>query len=202
MVAAGVAANWGWVGLEPFLAGFLVEVAWARTGWGGLEVGGGDEGVALALGLVEGKAVATLVAATAAAREELGGEADSAGWDMAGGVGVAPWTGVVMGVDWLAGVAFGAMALGNCFFELWLLWGGVVLCWEGVPASLSTSMGEASIVRVVDAAMVYKQGAVMIKVVAASCEAGGLCFHGSRGCLFGAFGGRRFDSGWWGAEER
>jgi len=71
MVAAGVAANWGWVGLEPFLAGFLVEVGWARTCWGGLGVGGGEEEVALALalGLVEGEAVATLAAATAAARE-------------------------------------------------------------------------------------------------------------------------------------
>jgi len=153
-----------------------VEVAWARTCWGGIEVGGGDKGVALALGLVEGKAVATLAAATAATREELGGEADGAGWDMAGGVGVAPWTGVVMGVDWLVGVAFGAMAPGDCFFELWLLQGGVALRWAGVPASLSTSMGEASVVREVDAAMAYKWGAVVIGVVAASWEAGGaLC---------------------------
>jgi len=125
MVTTGVAADWGLVGLEPFLAGFLVEVAWARACWGGFEVGGDEEGVALALGLVESEAVAILAAATATAREELGGEANCAGWDVAGGVGVAPWTGVLVGGDWLVEVAFGGMAPGECFFELQLLQGGV-----------------------------------------------------------------------------
>jgi len=149
-----------------------VEVAWARACWGGLEVGGDEEGVALALSLVEGEAVVTLAAATAAAREDLGGEANGAGGDVAGGVGAAPWTGLLMGVDWLVEVAFGGMAPGDCFFELQLLWGGEVLRWAGVPAGLSTSIGEALVVRIMDAAMAYEWGAVVIGVVAASWEAG------------------------------
>jgi len=111
--------------LEPFLVGVLAEVAWARACGNGLEVGGDEEGVALALGLVEGEAVVTLAAATAAAKEELGGEANGAGWDVAGGVGVAPWVGVLVGVDWFVEVAFGGVAPGECFFELQLLQGGV-----------------------------------------------------------------------------
>jgi len=42
-------------------------------------VGGDREGVALAIGLVEDEVVATPSAAIAAAREELGGEANGAG---------------------------------------------------------------------------------------------------------------------------
>jgi len=85
--------------MEPFLVGVLAGVAWARACGGGLEVGGDEEGVALVLGLVEGEVVVTLAAAMAVARDELGGEASGAGWDVAGGVGVAPWAGVLVGVD-------------------------------------------------------------------------------------------------------
>jgi len=49
--------------------------------------------VAQVAGLVAGVAVAAPPAATTAAREELGGEAEGADWFMAGGV-VAPWAGV------------------------------------------------------------------------------------------------------------
>jgi len=48
-------------------------VAWVETCKGGLEVGGGEERVALVLGLVGGGVVAMPAAATAAAKEELGG---------------------------------------------------------------------------------------------------------------------------------
>ena len=48
-------------------------VAWVEACKGGLEVGGGEERVALVLGLVGGGVVATPAAATAAAKEELGG---------------------------------------------------------------------------------------------------------------------------------
>jgi len=50
-----------------------MEVAWVEACEGGLEVGGGEERVALVLGLVRGKVVATPAAATAATKEELGG---------------------------------------------------------------------------------------------------------------------------------
>ncbi len=94
-----------------------MEVAWAGACGGGPEVGGDEEGVALTLGLVEGEAVTTPAAATAAAREELGGEANGAVWFRAGGVGVAPWAGVLVGIVWLVKVAFGGMAPGDCFLN-------------------------------------------------------------------------------------
>jgi len=53
-------------------------------------VGGAEERVALMVGLVVGAALAPPPAATAAARDELGGEAVGAGWFVAGGVGMAP----------------------------------------------------------------------------------------------------------------
>ncbi len=54
--------------------------------------GGGPEvgGVALATGLVVDAAGVSPPAATAATREELGGEAMGAGWLVVGGVGIAP----------------------------------------------------------------------------------------------------------------
>ncbi len=51
-------------------------------------MGGDDEGVALVVGLVTGTTVAMPPAATAAARDELGGEANGVGWLVAGGVGL------------------------------------------------------------------------------------------------------------------
>jgi len=55
-----------------------------------LKWGVDEEGVALALGLVGEEAVVTLAAATAAAREELGGEDDGRGRDVTGRLRVAP----------------------------------------------------------------------------------------------------------------
>jgi len=54
--------------------------------------GGGPEagGVALAVGLVVGAAGVSPPPATAAARDELGGEAMGAGWLVAGGIEIAP----------------------------------------------------------------------------------------------------------------
>jgi len=85
-VAAGLAADWDWEDLELFLVGGLDTVAWAWACGGRAEVGGDDEGVALVVGLVTGAAVAMLPAATAAAREELGGEAEGTDWFMTSGV--------------------------------------------------------------------------------------------------------------------
>jgi len=127
LAAAGVVATWGWVDLGPFVVEAWEGVGLAGACGGGLEVGGDEEGVVLVLGLVGEEAVATLAAATAVAREELGGEAIGTGRDIAGGVGVAPGAGVLMGVDGFSEVAFGAMASGDCLAELWLLQGGVVL---------------------------------------------------------------------------
>jgi len=58
--------------LELFLALGLVVVDWGRAGGVELEVGGVDDGVALAAGLAVGTAVAPPPVATAAARDELG----------------------------------------------------------------------------------------------------------------------------------
>ncbi len=95
------------------------------------------------------------------------------GWFVAGGVGVAPWAGVLVGVVGIAEVACEGMAPGEVLAELWLLWGGVALCWAGVPAGFSTSMGEASVGGMVDAAAAYKWGAAVVGMTAASWEAGG-----------------------------
>ncbi len=87
-----------------------------------------DEGVAPVLGLVEEGTVPTMfVAATAVARDELGGEATVAERDVAGGVGVAPETDVLLGVDGLGEGALGGMTPEGCLLELRLLWGGVAL---------------------------------------------------------------------------
>jgi len=122
---------------------------------------------------VTGTTVAAPPAATAAASKELGGEAAGVGWFVAGGVGVAPWAGVLVGVVGIAEVACEGMAPGEVLAELWLLWGGVALCWAGVPAGFSTSMGEASVGGMVDAAAAYKWGAAVVGMTAASWEAGG-----------------------------
>jgi len=110
-------------------------------------------------------------AAAMAASKELGREATGVGRSTAGGVGMALWAGVLVGADWSSEVAFGAMAPGDCLFELRLLRGGVVLHWAGVPAGLSKSMGETPVVRIVDAVATEEWGAA-IGVVATSWEAG------------------------------
>jgi len=84
----------------------------------GLRLGGDDAGVALAEGLVEDAAVVTPPAATAAARDELGGEANGADWFVAGGVEVAPWAGVLTGVVWITEVICVGMAAGEVLVKL------------------------------------------------------------------------------------
>jgi len=76
-------------------------------------MGGDDEGVVQVAGLVVGVAMVALPAATAAAREELGGEAECADWFVAGGVGVAPWAGVLADVIWIREVVCGGVAVGE-----------------------------------------------------------------------------------------
>jgi len=119
-------------------------VALTEACGGGLEVRSDEEGVALALALVGEEAVATLAAATAAAKEELGGEAKGMGRDVTGGEGVAPEAAVQGGADRVREEAFGGVAPRECLLELRLLQGGVVLHWAGVPASVSMSIGEAT----------------------------------------------------------
>jgi len=83
--------------------------------------------------LVVGTAVATPPAATAAAREELGGEAEGADWFVAGGVGVAPWAGVLSAVAWIRELVCEGVAFGEVLVKFWLLHGGVVLHWGPHP---------------------------------------------------------------------
>jgi len=71
----------------------------------------------VAVGWVASPTVAAPPAATAAASEELGRGAAGVGCSMAGGVGMALWAGVLVGVDWFGEVAFGAMAPGDCFLN-------------------------------------------------------------------------------------
>ncbi len=78
---------------------------------------------------------------------------------------------MLVSVVWITEVACEGMAPGEVLVELWLLQGGVVHCWAGVPAGFSTSMGEASVGGIVDPAAVYEQGAAVVGVAAASWEA-------------------------------
>jgi len=61
---------------------------------------------------------------------------------------------------------------GGCLLELQLLQGGVALCWAGVPASLSTSIGEASVGGIAATTEAYELGAEVIGIPVASWEAG------------------------------
>jgi len=70
------------------------------------------------------------------------------------------------------GVALGAAAPEDCFFELWLLQGGVALCWAEVLASMSTSMEDALVSGLVDAAAVYEWEVVVVSVAGTAGEAG------------------------------
>jgi len=106
----------------------LVVVAWACACRGRPEVVG-EEGVTLAVSLVRGVAVAMPSAATAAARDELGGEANGAAWFVTDRVGVAPWAGVLAGMFWITELVCEGMVAGEVLVKLQLLWGGVVLCW-------------------------------------------------------------------------
>jgi len=67
----------------------LVVVDWVGAFGGGPEVGGADEGGVLVVGVDVDAAEAPLPAATAAARDELGGEAVGVGWLVVSGVGMA-----------------------------------------------------------------------------------------------------------------
>jgi len=90
-VDAGLAVACDWEDLELFLVVGLVMEDWACTCGGVAKMGGDDDGVAQVAGLVAGAVVVAPPAATAGAREELGGKAEYADWFMAGGMGVAPW---------------------------------------------------------------------------------------------------------------
>jgi len=105
--------DWDWEDLELFLVVGLVMVDWACACRGGVKVGGDDEGVVQVAGLVAGAAVVALPAAIAAAREELGGETEGADWFMTGGVGVAPWAGVLVDVVWIREVVCGGGCWGD-----------------------------------------------------------------------------------------
>ncbi len=48
----------------------------------------------------------------------------------------------------------------------------MALCWAGVPAGLSTSIGDTVVGGIVETITVYKQGVVVVGVAAASWEAG------------------------------
>jgi len=69
-------------------------------------------------------------------------------------------------------VVFGAVATGDCFLELRLLRGGVALHWVEVPAGMSTSMGDALVGGVVDAAAAYEREAVVVSMAGTAREAG------------------------------
>jgi len=73
-VGAFYSADLVWITVGLSLVGFVEAKVWTGVFWGELEVGGDVVGAALALSLVEVEAVITPAAATAAAREELGGE--------------------------------------------------------------------------------------------------------------------------------
>jgi len=151
----------------------------------------------------EGAMPTMFAAATAAARDELGGEANETGRDVAGGVVVAPKTGVLVGIDEFGKGALGDVTPGGCLLELQLLWGGVALHWAGVPAGLSTSIGEASVGGIAAATKAYKLGAEVVGVAVTSWEAGESSVSiGVGGWFLRTFGGRGFGSHWRGAEER
>jgi len=130
------------VGLEPFLeAG--EGTALAEACGGGLEVRVGVEGMALALALLGEGAVAMLAAAMAAAKEELGGEAKGMAKDITGGEGGALKAAIEWGANKVGEGTFGGVVPRECLLELRLLQGGVALRWAGVPAGVSSSIGEA-----------------------------------------------------------
>jgi len=104
----------------------------------------------------------TFAAATAVARYELSGEASETGRDGAGGVGVAAKTDVLVGIEKFREGALGDMAPGGCLLELQLLWGGVALRWAGVPAGLSTSIGEVLVDGIAVATKAYEPGAGVV----------------------------------------
>jgi len=120
-VAASLATDWDWEDLEFFLVVGLVMVDWVCACGSGVKMGGDDEGVAPVAGLVAGAAMVAPPAATAVAREELGGEAEGADWFMAGGVGVAPCAGVLADVVWIREVVCGGVAVVGDLGKLWLL---------------------------------------------------------------------------------
>jgi len=64
------------------------------------------------------------------------------------------------------------VSVGRTLAKLQLLQGGVALHWAGKPAGLSTSMGEASVVGLADAAAAYEQGAAGVDMSATSWEVG------------------------------
>ncbi len=148
----GLALVWTVAGLELRWEGGLAAGVWVGAFWGVLVAGSGEDAVAVAVSTAIGGTMAVLVAARAAAREELGGEAEAAAWVLAGDTGVAVCPRVLLVGDLLLGVACGGAVSTGCFLELRLLRGGVELRWAGVSAGGSTSIEEASVGRFMDAA--------------------------------------------------
>jgi len=160
------------VGLETFLeAG--EEAALAEACGGGLEVRGVVERVALTLALLGEGAVATFAVAMAAAKEELGGEAKGAARDMTGVEGGAPEAAIWGGANKVGEEALGGVATCRCLLELRLLRGGVALRWAGVPAGVSSSIGEASEGGGAAATAAYEPGAEVCGIPVSSWEAMG-----------------------------
>jgi len=67
--------------------------------------------------------------------------------------------------------ALGGVATCRCFLELQLLRGGVALCWAGVPAGVSSSIGEASEGGGAAATVAYELGAEVCGIPVSSWEA-------------------------------
>jgi len=112
--------------------------------------------------------VATFAVAMAAAKEELGGEAKGAATGVEGG---APEAAIWGGASEVGEEALGGVATCRCFLELWLLRGGVALRWAGVPAGVSSSIGEASEGGGAAATAAYEPGAEVCGIPVSSWEA-------------------------------
>jgi len=151
-VAAGLAVDWGWEDWELFVVGGFVGVSWACAGGGEAEVGGDDEGVVLVVDLVTSTAVAIPPAATAAARDELGGEADGVGWLvklwlLQGGVALS-WAGEPAGLSMSMGdvSARGWVDAAAAYEQGAAVMGVAAASWEADGCSVSMGVVDVSLV--------------------------------------------------------
>ena len=113
----------------------------------------------------------TFALAMAAAKEELGGEAKGAARDITGVEGGAPEAAIWGGASEVGEEALGGVATCRCLLELRLLRGGVALRWAGVPAGVSSSIGEASEGGGAAATAAYEPGAEVCGIPVSSWEA-------------------------------